>query len=216
MAGNYGIDDEVARVLANSLVNNNKLKRLDLGFSRTNTVTPIGWEYFLDTLRHKTNINTTSSSNHTLCSLWDRYTMPSGLPKELRVCLQINEYKNKKDVIREKIFHYHLNDTDLAPLFGADQEILPDLLGWIGKAYKSNKNGIRYSSGTVFYRIIRSFPELCGFETYDRKMRNQLEAENTIIKAEVATLKAENATIKAENVELLRKIERLTMGKAVS
>ena len=136
LAGNYGIDDEVARVLANSLVNNNKLKRLDLGFSRTNSVTLIGWEYFLDILRHKTNINTTSSSNHTLCSLWDRYTMSSGLPNELRVCLQINEYKNKKDVIREKIFHYHLNDSDLAPLFGADQEVLPDLLGWIGKPYE--------------------------------------------------------------------------------
>ena len=144
--------------------------------------------------------------------------MPSGLPKELRVCLQMNEVKNKKDVIREKIFHYHLNDTDLAPLFGADQEVLPYLLGWIGKPYTDGIDD--KSSESVFYSIIRSFPDLCGFETYDRKMRNKLEAENTIIKAEVATLKAENATInsevvtlKTENEELRRKVEQLAMGK---
>ena len=87
--------------------------------------------------------------------------MSSGLPNELRVCLQINEYKNKKDVIREKIFHYHLNDSDLAPLFGADQEVLPDLLGWIGKPYEDGLGD--KSRGSVFYRIIRSFPDLCGF-----------------------------------------------------
>ena len=217
LAGIGGIDDEVARVLANSLMNNNKLKMLDLGVSRYSSITSIGWEYFVDILRHKTNINATSSSNHTLSSLWD-LTMPSGLPMELRVCLQMNEVKNKKDVIREKIFHYHLKDTDLAPLFGADQEVLPDLLGWIGKPYEDGLSDKR--SRSVFYAIVKSFPDLCSFETYDRKMRNQLEAENTIIKAEVAILKDENATIKAENVtlkaeneELLRKIEQLTIGK---
>ena len=230
LAGMNGIDDEVARVLSNSLVNNNKLKMLDLGISRNNPVTPTGWKHFFEILRNKSNINATSSSNHTLCSLGGRYARRSDLPKDLEFCLHLNEETNKKYVIREKIFHYHLNDTDMAPLFGADQEILPDLLGWIGK-----DNTYSYEEMiTAFYRIIRSFPDLCGFETYDRKMRNKLEAENTIIKVEVATLKAENASIKAENTtiksevvtlraenanlkaeneELLRKIEQLTMGK---
>ena len=180
-------------------------------------MTPTGWEHFFDILRSTSNINATSSSNHTLSSLGGRYARRNDLPKDLEFCLQLNEEKDKKNVIREKIFHYHLNDTDLAPLFGTDQEILPDLLGWIGKAYNANENGIiGSSSGTVFYRIIRSFPDLCAFETYDRKIRYQLEEENAKIKVENATLKSEVVTLKTEKEELLRKIEQLTKEKAVS
>ena len=94
---------------------------------------------------------------------------------------------------------------------------MPDLLGWIGKGYDTcSYDDTITSGGNAFYRIIRSFPDLCGFQTYDRKMRNQLEAENSTIRAEVATLKSEVVTLKAENEELVRKIEQLTMGKAVS
>jgi len=100
-----------------------------------------------------------------------------------------------------------LNDDEkLSSLIGTDQEILPNLLGWIGKDYHTypDENIIRK---TAFYRIIRSYPDLCSFESYDRKMRRQLEVEN-------ATIKAENASLKAENNELRRKIEQLTnIGK---
>ena len=110
-------------------------------------------------------------------------------------CLRSNQIRDKKKVIRRKIFRYHLNDDEkLSSLIGTDQEILPNLLGWIGKDRNTN------TCSTAFYRIIKSYPDLCGFETYDRKMRYQLEAE-------VATLKAEVASLKAENEELRRKIE---------
>ena len=70
--------------------------------------------------------------------------------------------------------------------------------------FPTNENLIK---STAFYHIIRSYPDLCGFETYDRKMRYQLEAE-------IVSIKAENITLKAKCEELELKIEQLTnMGK---
>ena len=214
------LNDEGARVLADALVHNNKLKTLAVfDWQQRSPITSIGWGYFHSILRSTSNVDATSSSNHSLERLWNpMFKMPDGLPEELLFCLKVNEEKDKKKVIRRKIFHYHLNDNEkLSSLIGTDQEILPNLLGWIGKDYNTCSYDDKIIRKTAFYRIIRSYPDLCGFETYDRKMRNQLEAENTIIKAEVATLKAENATIKSEvvtlkteNEELLRKIEQLT------
>ena len=181
--GINALDDNTAEILANSLVNNNKLETLCLSYDCN--ITTIGWGCFLGILRSTSDINATSNSNHTLCILWAT-TAPNDLPTDFEYCLQLNKEKDKKNVIRQKIFHFHLNnDVKLSTLAGKDQEILPNLLGWIGKAYNANENGIiRSRSRTAFYRIIRSFPELCGFETFDRKVRRQLEAENTTIKAE--------------------------------
>ena len=95
LAGIGGVDDNMAQLLANSLVSNNKLKTL--GLDRvSNSITSIGWERFLGILRHKTSINATSSSNHTLCSLKAFCSWPIDLPEDLLFCLQLNEEKNKK------------------------------------------------------------------------------------------------------------------------
>ena len=113
----------------------------------------------------------------------------------------------RKEVIRRKIFHYHLNSNEnLSSIIGTDQDILHHILGWIGKDYNVYFRTESIIKSTAFYRIIRKFPDLCGFETLDRKMRRQLEVEN-------ATIKAENANLKAENNELRRKIEQLTIRK---
>jgi len=191
------VNDEGARVLANSLVSNKKLKTLAvIGFSSdTATMTSIGWDSFLSILRSTSNINATLNSNHSLERLWNPSRATPDIPDELSFCLKLNQTRDKKKVIRRKIFRYHLNDDEkLSSLIGTDQEILPNLLGWIGKDRNTN------TCSTAFYRIIKSYPDLCGFETYDRKMRRQLEVEN-------ATLKAEVASLKAENEELRRKIE---------
>jgi len=189
------IDDEGAQVLANSLVNNKRLKRLGLG----RNTSAKGWKYFLGILRSTSDIDATSSSNHTLEKLW---YLSGGhhLPEDLLFCLESNEEKDKKSVIRRKIIHFHLNnDVNLSTLIGTDKEIVPNLLGWIGKDYYTCSQDDKIDRGTAFYRILKSYPDLCGFETYDRKIRYQLEAEN--------------AALKAENEKLRRKIEQLTMGK---
>ena len=147
-----------------------------------------------------------------LCTILGTRDTPRDLPEDLLLCLNFNEAKDKRSVIRKKILHFHLNNMDL---FAEDQEILPDLLEWIGN-YNPCSYDERITSKTAFYRVIKSYPDLCNYPTYDRKMRNQLEAENTTINTENARLRAENSTLRAENEELLRKIEQLTMGKAVS
>ena len=159
-------------------------------------------------LRSTSSINATLNSNHTLERLWEpRDPAPSGMSEDLLFCLQSNSIHNKKEVIRRKIFRYHLNNNEkISSLIGTDQDILPHLLGWIGKDYNVHFRTQSIIRSTAFYRIIRSYPDLCGFETFDRKMRRQLEEENATIKAEVADLKAENE-------ELRRKIEQLTNRK---
>jgi len=188
------IDDEGARVLANSLVNNKRLKRLGLD----RKISARGWKYFLDIVRHKSNIDATSSSNHTLETLWDiGFGTPRDLPEDLKFCLDANKEKDKKGVIRKKILYFHLNNN--VDLFAEDQEILPNALGWIGKDYDECSHDDKNTRGTAFYRIMKSHPDLCNVITFDRKMRYQLEAEV--------------ATLKAENEELRQKVEQLTMGK---
>ena len=169
------IDDEGARVLANSLVNNKRLKRLELHNRITSARV---WGYFLEILRSKSDINATLSSNHTLDGLWYIFQMPEDLPTDLVHCLQFNEEKDKKNAIRKKIFHFHLNnDVNLSTLIGTDQEIVPNVFGWIGKDYETCSYVDKITRGTAFYHIIRSYPDLCNFLTFDRKMRYQLEAE---------------------------------------
>ena len=205
------VNDEGCRVLANSLVNNKNLRTLAvIDFSSdTTTMTSIGWECFLSILRNTSDINSTLNSNHSLERLWNpRNEAPDDIPEDLLFCLQSNRSRDKKKVIRKKIFHYHLNNNEkLSSIIGTDQDILPHLLGWIGKDYKAHFITQSIIRMTAFYRIIRKFPDLCSFLTIDRKIRYQLETEN-------ATIKAENANLKAENEELRQKIEQLTnMGK---
>jgi len=100
--------DEGARVLANSLVGNKKLRTLaviDFSFTTT-TMTSIGWEYFLSILRSTSNINTTLNSNHSLERLWNPGRATPDIPDELSFCLESNQIRDKKKVIRRKIFRY--------------------------------------------------------------------------------------------------------------
>jgi len=215
------INDDVVLLLTNSLVNNNKLKRLALKWC--DAITTRGWGHFLGILHSASDINATSSSNHTLERLWNPSCRYNDLPEDLLFCLESNKEKDKKSVIRRKIIRFHLDNVNLSSVIGTDQEIVPDFLGWLGKDNDANddEDEIGRSRITLFYRTIRLYPDIFSFLTIDRKIRYQLEAEvvtlkdeNATIKSEVVTLKAENAKIKAENEELLRKIEQLTMEKA--
>ena len=121
----------------------------------------------------------------------------------MRFCLEANREKNKANVARKKIFHFHLNGNfDLSPFLGMDLEVLPHVLGWIGRDYNSNNYEISQSRCTAIYRILCNIPELCGFPSRERALRWQLEKEKALLKAEVEQMKQKIEYLTLENEEL--------------
>ena len=205
---NAAIRDDGAEVLANAIINNKKLRRLELGGC---TITARGWNCFLRALCDTTSIDATQhQSNHTLVRLgWDHEMVSC---KDLSFCLLANTDIDKRMTARTKIFRFHLNGNfDTSPFLDMDLEVLPYALGWIGKDGYANdiSRKIRWSA---FYRILRNAPAICSFLTFDRKMRNQLEAENAVLKANIEEEKAENVTLKAENEKLKQQIDQLMLN----
>ena len=108
---------------------------------------------------------------------------------------------------RKKIFHFHLNGNfDTSPFVDMDLEVLPYALGWIGKDGYANDIS-RKTRWSAFYRILRNAPDICSFLTFDRKMRNQLEAENAVLKAKIEEGKAENEKLKQQIEKLMNRDE---------
>ena len=110
--------------------------------------------YSMGCLANKTCINPTLLSNHTLERFWD-YSISDReldkLPDDLVFCLDVNLEKNKANVARKKIFHFHLNGNfDLSPFLDIDLEVLPHVLDWIGRDYNSNNYDISQSRVTAY------------------------------------------------------------------
>ena len=201
---NAAIRDDGAEVLANAIINNKKLRRLELGGC---TITARGWDCFSRALCDTTSINATHhQSNHTLVRLWWDYDANKMMSYEdLSFCLGANIGRDKRMTARKKIFHFHLNGNfDTSPFLDMDLEVLPYALGWIGKDGYANdiSRKIRWSA---FYRILRNAPDICSFLTFDRKVRNQLEVENAALKAKIEEERAENEKLKQQ-------IEQLTLN----
>ena len=201
---NTAIGDEGAQVLANAIMNNKKLKRLELSGC---SVTAGGWNCFFRTLCDPTSIDATQyQSNHTLVSLWwSIYNNAMVSCEDLSFCMLANTEIDKRMTARKKIFHFHLNGNfDTSPFLDMDLEVLPYALGWIGKDGYANdiSRKIRWSA---FYRILRNAPDICSFLTFDRKVRNQLEVENAALKAKIEEERAENGKLKQQ-------IEQLTLN----
>ncbi|KAL9180027.1 hypothetical protein ACHAXT_007997 [Thalassiosira profunda] len=199
-------DEEGARALAIAVVGNNTLQCLGLGASfgtgtgRVSEVT--GWEHFPAVVGDSSSINATYQSNHVLQRLWGQLRNHCvnrlGLPYDLLFSLRANKGTNKANAARKKIFYFHLRgDFDLAIFLSMDVEVLPTVLGWIGKDRGDGDSG--QTSFSAFYRILRNIPELCGYSLSDRKTRLQLEAEN--------------ATLQRQNEHLRREIEELRSSK---
>ena len=112
------IDDEAARILASSLANNNKLKRLWLRYCKS--ITAKGMGNFFGILQ-STSIDGTMNANHSLESFYDSSWREEGLREpefrkllsnELMFCLQSNEIRNKNAAARRKIFHRTLPNNN--------------------------------------------------------------------------------------------------------
>lgn len=129
------IGNEGAILIANSLVKNKKLQRLDL--SRNLDVDSV-WDQLSYILCNTSSINDTYSSNHTLQML--RVTnLDNPSAQRLRSLLKLNTDANKRHVAI-KILTYHL-DIDMKPLFGWDIEgewtlkALPYVINWFERVW---------------------------------------------------------------------------------
>jgi len=136
---NYNIiDNEGANTLAKSLVNNTKLKKLELGLSEFEQSQVEN--AFSRVLCDTTSINATYSSNHTLTklSVGVGYEDPR-MGIELASLLKMNKGINKKYIAIEKILQHHPN-IGMEPLFewGSGNErnlmALPYVIDWFDRA----------------------------------------------------------------------------------
>ena len=126
------IDNEGTTTIANSLINNDKLQKLNL---YSNPIDQIIQEVFSNILCNVANINSLYASNHTLRTL----TLRARQGQQLRSLLRLNEDTNKSHVAIRKILHHYPN-IDMEPLFQWDAEgeqtlkALPHIMNWFERA----------------------------------------------------------------------------------
>jgi len=145
---NNDISSSGTDALANSLVNNKKLKKLYLvaGYSRIHKQV---LHDFTRLVCNTTSISATFCSNHTLTSLVRRIYpwSATSVDEYLSNILTLNEGTNKSNVTIKKILQ-HNHVIDMTPLFQLDSEdewslkLLPYTFAWFEKARKAVSNDI--------------------------------------------------------------------------
>ena len=166
------INDEVMVSIANALVNNASLEKIDWCFS--DSVTKRGWSALETTLCNKTSIETICNSNHTFNNIHHHQT------REVSTLTRLNDGTNKAEVTRQKIIRYYFLEGkggNLHELMGMDLELLPHVLEcfckqemevpkdtW-GSKLSNGKYTIKVSSGfELLYRVARGMPSLFDTE----------------------------------------------------
>lgn len=118
--------DEVLKMLASALVNNNTLKWLQLN---RNDITGEGWLALSQILCNTSSINATYLSNHTLVGVGG----PTN-DNDLNSLLALNGSSYPKiQIAMMKIFKHH-NNFDMQPLFEWDFKFLPYTIEWFERA----------------------------------------------------------------------------------
>ena len=147
------MNDDTLISLANSLVNNIKLKELILGRLKTN-ITSNGWAACSQLLCNTTSIMHTYNSNHILerlCYESDEYQ----LPEDLQSFLLINRENTKSQAARLKIIKVHFSEGFvMEPFIEMELNILPYAISWMGRGGES------YKTNNHFYAFLRSIPTL--------------------------------------------------------
>jgi len=166
LASGISIDGLV--VIAEALVNNSHLKRVNLSY---NVVTSECWKAFSNTLCDTSTVNKTCLSNHTLEHIRDQtvYQPPydEGFiprPQDVVSALELNRCPNKQQVAVKKILKHHCH-FDIQPFVQWEFKVLPLLIHWLEKAAffstEFDVNGtIEMRKLTVVYEFIQALPEL--------------------------------------------------------
>jgi len=155
------ISDEGVIVIANSLVGNNKLYKLDL---KSNTIGSIADDDFCNLLCNTTSISSIYSSNHVLHSLVLPYHIGC---EKLVTLLTLNRYANKSHVATKKILLYH-PDIDVSELFGWGSKegedtlkALPYVIDWFERAREIDVTiNMSQRELSAIYQFTRAMPLL--------------------------------------------------------
>ena len=134
LSGN-DVHNDGATTLANALLNNTKLRILNL---HGNLINQSVVDIFARVLCNTSSINKIYSSNHTFEQLG---LSSHGVGYQLDSLLQLNRYTNKSHVAIKKILKYHPS-IDMEPLFEwnmegngeRDLKALPYVIAWFGRA----------------------------------------------------------------------------------
>mmetsp|Transcript_3533 Transcript_3533/g.7806 ORF Transcript_3533/g.7806 Transcript_3533/m.7806 type:complete len:570 (-) Transcript_3533:85-1794(-) len=146
-----GNDVEGAISLANSLIDNNKLKELVI-----DGIPPLStsncWAAFKHLVCDGTSIMATHHSNHTL----EKVSVNDGrAPKDLRSLLRINRENSESQAARLKIIRHYFREGFTVQRFeDMEWKVLPRAIAWVGK------DGSRGELNNHFYGFIRSMSAL--------------------------------------------------------
>lgn len=150
------IDDgnTILRRFANALIANTSLEYLTVSFDQ---MPEESWSALANTLCDSTSIETICyHSNHTLNDI--ESNMDEERTDEIDSLLRMNKGRNKAEVVREKILHFHLSDIDnVVQAFGSmGTSTFPHGIEWIGRD--------RLGFSAMFY-LFRSMPWLINAGT---------------------------------------------------
>ena len=155
LSGN-NIGDEVARIFANALRGNSKLKCLTVNNCRFTTE---GWMHFSKLLCDTSSVNKTYLSNHTLRVL--ALSDHRELPTDLVSLLNLNAIsENKGQVAMTKILQHH-SHFNMQPFFEWEFKVLPIVLSWLEEAAACTPSfgeKIRRTKLSITYDFVREFP----------------------------------------------------------
>ena len=187
------IDRDGANILANSLTNNTKLKKLRLhGWSTDDDDGQIDAsvaDAFTRALGNTSSVNQTYSSNHSLVCIDSYEYWQRG--QELESLLTMNKGTNKKHVAIKKILKYHPN-IDMEPFFEWDKEregkALPFVVDWferVEEAIADDENGARYNIDlrklSTIYQFSRAMPSMFeGITISDNKRKRRRWMKNNV------------------------------------
>ena len=166
--GSNDIHNDGAATLANALLNNTKLRILNLD---RNPINQSVVDIFARLLCNTSSINKIYCSNHTFEQLG---LSSHGVGYQLDSLLQLNRYTNKSHVAIKKILNYHPN-IDMEPLFEwnmegegeRDLKALPYVVAWFeraGEAVGGNdlrgRGYIHKRKLSAMYQFAKSMPLL--------------------------------------------------------
>lgn len=136
------VDNDFASLLAQALVGNSKLKRLDLIGNKS--ITETGWDAFSTIL--------SNCSNTTLCSFGEDYLVKHDVPDKLASLLKLN-----LAVDMEPLFELDAEDNERKP------KALPYVIDWFGRIRESTQNkeaanSIDARKLSTIYHFARAMP----------------------------------------------------------
>ena len=170
------INDDIVTAFTSALVNNKTLEQIHL-YQEVDSdsdydadvdnelITERGWEAMSTLLCNKSSMLDTYNSNHTLHKVSDNHE-EMNLPDDLVSYLELNENKDKAEVIRQKIVQTHFSgsgdcvSSKMQVLLDMELEMMPTAIAWMGRPTHDGWRGTNVSGLSLMYNLIRRVPDL--------------------------------------------------------